>query len=79
MRLRSISLYLLLILIVAAATVGVMLLLQNINDRKIEARQDIFRVVELNNETLDPAEWGKNYPRQYDGYKRTVKIGRAHV
>lgn len=77
MRLRSISLYLLLILIVAAATVGVMLLLQNINQRKIEARQDIFRVVELNNETLDPAEWGKNYPRQYDGYKRTVDTERT--
>lgn len=77
MKLRSTFLYLLLILVVAAATVGVMLLLQNINERQAEAKQDIFRVVEINNDTLDPAEWGKNYPRQYDSYKRTVDTERT--
>lgn len=77
MKLRSTFLYLLLILVVAAATVGVMLLLQNINERQAEAKQEIFRVVEINNDTLDPAEWGKNYPRQYDSYKRTVDTERT--
>ena len=26
---------------------------------------------------MDPAEWGKNFPRQYDGYLRTVDIERT--
>src|SRR5262249_46129456 len=29
-------------------------------------------VVELTDETEDPAVWGKNFPLQYDDYKRTV-------
>ncbi len=70
-------LYLLTIAVVALLTVGVMLLWQNISQRKEEARQDVFRVVEITEETLDPAEWGKNYPRQYDGYLRTVDIERT--
>ena len=27
--------------------------------------------------TIDPALWGKNFPRQYDGYKRTVDMERT--
>lgn len=70
-------LYALTIIVVAVATVAVMFLLQNINQRKEEAKQDIFRVTELTEETTDPAEWGKNYPRQYDTYQRTVDIERT--
>ncbi len=77
MRNRTIIFYLATILVVAALTAGVMWLLQNINERKVEARQDVFRVVTLNEETSDPVEWGKNYPRQYDGYKRTVDVERT--
>ncbi len=47
-------------------------LLVNIFERKQEARNPFFRVVELTDETEDPAIWGKNFPFQYDGYKRTV-------
>ncbi|HMQ29597.1 MAG TPA: hypothetical protein PKD53_02670, partial [Chloroflexaceae bacterium] len=57
------------IVVVAAATVAIMLLLQNISTRQSEARQDVFRVVELSEETEDPAIWGQNFPRQYDGYR----------
>lgn len=63
--------------VTALATAGVMALWQNIADRKAEARQDVFRVVPLTEDTVDPAEWGKNYPRQYDGYRRTVDIERT--
>jgi nitrite reductase (cytochrome c-552) len=63
--------------LVALATLVILLFLQNISTRKEEARQDVFRVVEITEETDDPAEWGKNYPRQYDGYKRTVDIERT--
>jgi nitrite reductase (cytochrome c-552) len=69
--------YILSIVVVALLTVGVMLLLENINTRQEEAKQDIFRVVEISEETVDPAEWGKNYPRQYDGYQRTVDVERT--
>ena len=29
-------------------------------------------MVELDDDTEDPAVWGKNFPLQYDSYKRTV-------
>jgi nitrite reductase (cytochrome c-552) len=54
----------------AAAAIGALLL--NIFERKQEARNPFFRVVELTNETEDPAIWGKNFPLQYDAYLRTV-------
>lgn len=58
----------------AIATFIVLLLYQNIVARKAEATQHVFRVVEVNDMTSDPVLWGKNYPRQYDTYRRTVDI-----
>jgi nitrite reductase (cytochrome c-552) len=57
--------------------VAVLLLWQNILQRKNEARQRVFKIVDLTEATIDPAEWGKNYPRQYDGYRRTVDTART--
>src|SRR3712207_1317748 len=54
-----------------AAVAGVALLV-NILQRKEEARNPFYRVVELTDETEDPEVWGKNFPMQYDGYVRTV-------
>ncbi len=59
---------------VAVATVLVLLLYQNIIERKAEATQHVFRVVEVDDRTTDPVLWGKNYPRQYDSYRRTVDV-----
>ena len=56
----------------AAAALVVAALLVNIFQRQQEARNPFYRVVELNDETDDPDVWGKNFPLQYDGYKRTV-------
>ena len=56
---------------VLATVVGVALLM-NIFERKQEARNPFYRVVELTDDTEDPAAWGKNFPLQYDDYKRTV-------
>src|SRR4026209_487459 len=56
---------------VLATIVGVGLLM-NIFERKQEAKNPFYRVVELNDDTEDPAVWGKNFPLQYDDYKRTV-------
>ena len=61
--------------VAAAAMVGtaaLTALLVNIIERKQEAKNPFFRVVELTDETEDPAIWGKNFPLQYDTYKRTV-------
>jgi nitrite reductase (cytochrome c-552) len=63
--------------VVAIATVLVLLLYENIVTRKAEATQHVFRVVDVDDNTVDPAMWGKNYPRQYDSYRRTVDIVRT--
>ncbi|HQZ22999.1 MAG TPA: ammonia-forming cytochrome c nitrite reductase subunit c552, partial [Thermoflexales bacterium] len=63
--------------ILALLTVGVLLLLQNINTRQQEAKQQPTQTVQLTEETLDPAIWGKNYPNEYDSYKRTVDVERT--
>jgi nitrite reductase (cytochrome c-552) len=56
----------------ALGVVGGLALLVNIMERKQEARNPFYRVVEITDETEDPAIWGKNFPLQYDGYRRTV-------
>jgi nitrite reductase (cytochrome c-552) len=56
----------------ALAAAGAAALLVNISNRKHEATNPYFRVVELTEQTIDPAIWGKNFPGQYDGYQRTV-------
>ncbi|MBI2094442.1 MAG: ammonia-forming cytochrome c nitrite reductase subunit c552, partial [Candidatus Omnitrophica bacterium] len=61
----------------ALLTVAIMSLLMNIFERKQEARHAHLKLVELTEETTDPAEWGKNFPREYDGYKRTVDTVRT--
>ncbi len=64
--------FVLLVLVFALVTAGTTALLVNIFQRKQEARNPFYRVVELTDETEDPAIWGKNFPLQYDSYKRTV-------
>src|ERR671913_543917 len=61
-------------LAVLATIVGVGLLM-NIFERKQEARNPFYRVVELTDDTEDPAVWGKNFPLQYDDYKGRSALG----
>src|SRR5512140_2483334 len=58
--------------VTAVIAVGVTALLINIFQRKTEALNPFYRVVTLNDDTDDPALWGKNFPMQYDGYMKTV-------
>jgi nitrite reductase (cytochrome c-552) len=60
-------------LFTAVVTYGIVALLVNINERKQEGKQHYLKLVELNEDSIDPAEWGKNFPRQYDSYKRTAE------
>ncbi len=57
----------------ALATVLVMALYSNVTKRKAEARQTSFKLMDLDEKTVDPAQWGKNFPRQYDAYQRTLE------
>ena len=57
---------------VVLATVFGLALLINIFQRKQEARNPFFRVVELTDDTVDPSIWGKNFPLQYDDYLKTT-------
>jgi nitrite reductase (cytochrome c-552) len=61
-----------LVALIVLATVFGLALLVNIFQRKQEARNPFFRVVELNDDTVDPAVWGKNFPLQYDDYLKTT-------
>ena len=56
----------------AMAAAALTALLVNIFTRQQEARNPFYRVVELTDDAIDPALWGKNFPLQYDGYRRTV-------
>lgn len=67
----------LLVLLAAVAMGGVLALWENIQTRKAEARQVVFRVVDLDETTVDPAVWGRNFPHQYDAYLRTAESGKT--
>lgn len=58
--------------IAALVAIGGLALLVNIMEHKQEAKNPFFRVVELTDDTEDPAIWGKNFPLQYDAYLKTV-------
>ena len=65
---------LLLALVIAAfavAAVGAAALLVNIAERKQEAKNAYVKLVEVTEDDVDPAKWGTNWPREFDGYKRT--------
>jgi nitrite reductase (cytochrome c-552) len=55
----------------------VALLLTSIFERKQEARNPYVRLVEVTEETTDPAAWGVNWAREYDDYKRTAEVTRT--
>jgi nitrite reductase (cytochrome c-552) len=54
-----------LVALVAAA------LLVNIAEKKQEAKNAYVKLVTVTENDVDPAKWGTNWPREYDGYKRT--------
>jgi nitrite reductase (cytochrome c-552) len=71
-RRRTIKLIVITAFITALAALGVTALLVNIFERKQEGKNPFYRVVELSDDVEDPEVWGKNFPSQYDGYRRTV-------
>ena len=56
----------------AGFTAFVAYMLVSIFTHKQEERHSYVRVVEVTEKTTDPAIWGRNWPREYDSYLRTV-------
>ena len=69
---RSKRMMVITVVVSAVAALAITALLVNIFERKQEARNPYYRVVELNDTIDDPATWGKNFPMQYDDYLKTV-------
>ncbi|HEX9719863.1 MAG TPA: ammonia-forming cytochrome c nitrite reductase subunit c552 [Ramlibacter sp.] len=66
------------IVVVALGTAAVTALLVNIFERKQEARvATSTRLVEVTQDTTDPAKWGVNWPKQYDSYLLTAQSTRT--
>ncbi len=65
------------VVLAAIAAVAIVALLINIFEHKEEAKRPFFRVVEISDQTEDPAVWGKDFPMQYDLYKRTTDMQRT--
>ena len=61
----------------AAATFALLWLLTDIFQKKQDARNMVLRTVELKETTTDPAVWGRDFPNQYDSYRRTVDVQRT--
>ena len=61
--------------VVASAVITALLV--NIVERKQEAKSTYVRLVDVTEDTTDPAPWGVNWSRQYDGYKMTSTATRT--
>ena len=59
------------------ASIAAAALLVDIAEKKQAGKNPFYRVTQLTDETEDPAEWGKNFPQQYDDYKKTVDMVRT--
>src|SRR3954451_20493603 len=71
-RTRPITVFTALIVLAGAGAILGVILLVSIFQHKQGAKNPFFRVVELNHGADDPAGWGKNFPLQYDDYRKTV-------
>ena len=67
------------ILVVVAVVAGLLAgLLLNIFQRKQEAKNPFLKLVNVTEETTDPAPWGVNWPREFEQYQRTVEPSRTN-
>ena len=58
--------------LVAAIAAGTAWLLTDISQKKAEQRNPYVRVVDVGENDTDAAKWGRNWPLQFDGYRRTA-------
>ncbi len=58
--------------VVALGAAGVTALLMNVSQRKAESQQSFVELVKVTEDDTDPEKWGRNWPIQYDLYKKTA-------
>lgn len=56
---------------VACATIAVLLLFLNIQQRKAEELQYPLKLVAIERDQIDPSLWGQNFPYEYDSFMKT--------
>jgi nitrite reductase (cytochrome c-552) len=62
----------------ALAVVAVLALLFDIREKKREAKRTPFKVVEIPAGETDPVPWGRNFPFEYDTFRKTeIDYGRT--
>ncbi len=76
-RKRGALAYAMVALVAAIAAAAVTALIINIFQHKQEAKNPFLKLVEVTNDDVDPAKWGANWPREYDGYTRTSEPTRT--
>jgi len=64
--------FLIVVIIVAIASVGVTYLLVNIFEKKTESKNPYIRLTEVTESDTDPEKWKTNWPREYDSYRKTA-------
>ncbi|WIK63788.1 ammonia-forming cytochrome c nitrite reductase subunit c552 [Gleimia hominis] len=62
------------IVVTALITMSITALLINILERKNEGSDKFTKVVELTEDTVDPAVWGQNFPIQYEQTLKTKEM-----
>lgn len=70
----SLGLLALVALVSGLVCFAVVYVLTTVVEHKQEARTPIVRVVEITDDTTDPAVWGQNFPQQYDDYLKTADM-----
>ncbi len=60
------------VLVTAAISAGIAALLLNVAERRREAHDRYVKFLNVSEGTTDSKPWGVNWPRQFDGYSRTV-------
>ena len=66
------------IVLTAVAAAAVTALLVTVFQRKEEAKNPYLKLVNVTEDTTDPAPWGMNWPHEYDQYKRTADASRTN-
>ena len=70
-RSRQLLIYAAIFIVAVVLTAGVAALLVNISERQAEAKQSPLKIVEIPEDSIDPAVWGQNFPVQYEMFQRT--------
>ena len=69
--------YVMVLLLLAAVTIGILVVLDAAaTARKVSERRPAHTAT-FGEDAVDPATWGKPYPRQYELYRRTVDVERT--